>query len=87
MIDKIFIFIFGHFYFYKPNVLVNYTVCLNICDERQMRLPSAYNNDIILRQIKLLRIDQFKTSNLLTSTNGKQDYLTYFVGRLLIVYI
>lgn len=81
MIDTIYIFIFGHFYFYEPSLLVNYTVCLKICDEREMKLPTSNNNDIILRQMKSLRIDKFNLSNALTLKNARKNYLTYFIGR------
>ena len=88
MLDKIYIFIFNkYFYFHDPYSLVNFTSCMKICNEREMILPSANDNDIILEQFELKfgneTLEFLNGSNDSDLENKKtKDFLTYFIGEL-----
>ena len=51
MLDLFYVYIFGKFYFYESDFLVNHTDCLNMCIEREMKLPNANDNQFIVRQL------------------------------------
>ena len=63
MLDLIYVYIFGNFYFYDSIFLVNYTDCITICNDQGMKLPNADDNDFILRQLE----SQFGKENFITS--------------------
>ena len=51
MLDLFYVYIFGKFYFHESTFLVNHTDCLNMCIEREMKLPNANDNQFIVRQL------------------------------------
>ena len=81
---EIYFLIFDYFYFHNddPSSLVNYTNCLKICDQRDMTLPSANDDYLVLHQIKSLNIERYTASSSVTPKNGKQNFLSYFIGKL-----
>ena len=88
MLDLFYVFIFGKFYFYESSFLVNHTDCLNICIEREMKLPNANDNQFILRQLasqfgsrfeKEIKVTANETSD---RSNLNKNFLAYFIGEL-----
>ena len=87
MLDPVYAYIFGSFYFYEPSFLVNHTHCTKICNDLKMQLPNADDNDLILKQLKLQFGSGFvkeisTTSNELTNRKPNKNFLAYFIGWL-----
>ena len=85
MLDLIYVYIFGNFYFYDSIFLVNYTDCIKICNDQGMKLPNANDNDFILRQIKSQFGSQYEkeiltTSNEISDRSPNKNFLAYFIG-------
>ena len=81
MLDRIYVYIFGHFYFYDSIFLVNYTDCITICNDKGMKLPNADDNDFILRQLESqFGKENFITSNEISNRTPNKNFLAYFIG-------
>ena len=87
MLDETFILIFFNFYFNDIHSLVNLTDCIQICNEREMTLPHAEDNKLILEQFESkFGNETFELSNDMADSesdleNGKKkQFLTYFIG-------
>ena len=81
MLDLIYVYIFGNFYFYDSIFLVNYTDCLTICNDQGMKLPNANDNDFILRQLESqFGKENFITSNEISNRTPNKNFLAYFIG-------
>ena len=85
MLDLIYVYIFGNFYFHDSIFLVNYTDCITICNDRGMKLPNANDNDFVLRQLESqfgLQFEKeiFSTSNEMSNRTPNKNFLAYFIG-------
>ena len=90
MLDLFYVYIFGKFYFYESSFLVNHTDCLNMCIEREMKLPNANDNQFIMRQLasqfglrfeKEIQITSNETSDR-SNSKKNSNFLAYFIGEL-----
>ena len=87
MLDETFILIFFNFYFNDIHSLVNLTDCIQICNEREMTLPHAKDNKLILEQFESKFGNEiFELSNDMDDSKSdresgkKKQFLTYFIG-------
>ena len=87
MLDLVYPYIFGHFYFHQSSILVNHTHCTQICNDLEMQLPNANDNDLILKQLRYQFGSGFvkeisTTSNETTNRKPNKNFLVYFIGSL-----
>ena len=82
MLDLLYIYIFGNFYFYESSFLVNHTNCIKICDKQEMKLPYANDNHLILKHLRSRFGSQFKKEMILNETKPNNNFLAYFIGSL-----
>ena len=85
MLDLVYVYIFGNFYFHDSIFLVNYTDCITICNDRGMKLPNANDNDFVLRQLESqfgLQFEKeiFTTWNETSNRTPNENFLAYFIG-------
>ena len=63
------------FYFF-PHAILNYTTCVNICNERGTKLPNV-NDFQIIREITANQSVFHQQAN---RTQSAESFLTYFIG-------
>ena len=85
MLDLVYVYIFGNFYFHDSIFLVNYTDCITICNDRGMKLPNVNDNDFVLRQLESqfgLQFEKeiFTTWNETSNRTPNSNFLAYFIG-------